>query len=458
MPAIYRSTDANAPVIIGNQGSLIAVLDAILVNGYGSTFASGSVTNDTVIPVDGDTVTIGGITYTFRTSVAGQPVNAVLIGASAAAANTNLMAAVNGTGTVGSTYSTGTVAHPSVNAISVSATRFDVFARKGGAAGNSLTLARTSAGTPHFSVSGATLTGGGGTDTVASAGWTKPFSGISGLQAMYRQASSGMYLQVDDTGAGVGVTREARAWGWETASAYGTGTGLFPIAGQTAGGAPIRKSLAQDMALKPWVAFADGRTFYLFIQTGDVSATYAGFMFGDIYSYLSGDAYKCAIIGGGSETGSTLTAHSFGLMMIAQLSNEGGHYISRNFSGIGGSSPFMKIGDASLMANPSASASGVSGALVFPNQSDGGLDVAQMRVVDGTTPGNVSLTGGINLRGRLRGLYMVAHPNTSFADGDTFNGIGEFAGRSFVIVKLVLGSASVSALYAVETTAWDAST
>jgi hypothetical protein len=38
---IYKSTDASAPTLNGNAGSLITVLDAILVNGYGSKAAAG---------------------------------------------------------------------------------------------------------------------------------------------------------------------------------------------------------------------------------------------------------------------------------------------------------------------------------------------------------------------------------------------------------------------------------
>lgn len=38
---VYRSSDASAPILSGAQGSLIALLDACLVNGYGSKTASG---------------------------------------------------------------------------------------------------------------------------------------------------------------------------------------------------------------------------------------------------------------------------------------------------------------------------------------------------------------------------------------------------------------------------------
>jgi hypothetical protein len=38
---VYRSTDASAPALTGQVGSLIALLDAVLVNGYGAVSAAG---------------------------------------------------------------------------------------------------------------------------------------------------------------------------------------------------------------------------------------------------------------------------------------------------------------------------------------------------------------------------------------------------------------------------------
>jgi hypothetical protein len=38
---VYRSTDASAPVLTGQAGSLTSLLDAVLVNGYGSATAAG---------------------------------------------------------------------------------------------------------------------------------------------------------------------------------------------------------------------------------------------------------------------------------------------------------------------------------------------------------------------------------------------------------------------------------
>ena len=44
---LYKSTDASAPVLNGNAGSLVTVLDAILVNGYGTQTAAGWTINQT---------------------------------------------------------------------------------------------------------------------------------------------------------------------------------------------------------------------------------------------------------------------------------------------------------------------------------------------------------------------------------------------------------------------------
>lgn len=38
---VYRWDDASAPTLTGQLGSLITLLDAVLVNGYGSKTAAG---------------------------------------------------------------------------------------------------------------------------------------------------------------------------------------------------------------------------------------------------------------------------------------------------------------------------------------------------------------------------------------------------------------------------------
>jgi hypothetical protein len=449
VPVVYRSTDANAPVLFGGGGSLITLLDACLVNGYGSVFATGTLTSDGTNPSDGDTVTVGSITYTFRNTLAAA--NDVKIGASAAATVTSLAKAIDGNGVIGTDYNTGTLPSPEAWTAQT-ASPLTITARKGGTAGNSIALARAGT-TPHFTVSGATLTGGSGTDSKVALGWTKPFTGANWQQADYKQpAGSAFYLQIDDSGPGAGAQREARSFGFETMTAYNTGTGQFPTTGQVASGAVVRKSSSLDGVARAWTLVGDDRTFHLFTYSNDSASQAHGLSFGDFYSFLSGDAYKCMIMAGSSESASTVTTTAYGThIQIVGGSSMTGHYVPRNYAGTGGSTNFVKAGDGVLTSNIT-SAAALAGNLGFPNYADGGLYLAPLRIFDGSTPAT-SLSGTIDLRGRIRGLYHAPHAVGSFADGDTFAGAGDYAGRTFFIAKIVGNS-----MLAVETTAWDTST
>ena len=71
-----------------------------------------------------------------------------------------------------------------------------------------------------------------------------------------------------------------------------------------------------------------------------------------------------------------------------------------------------------------------AGSLQTPN-SGNSLYLSPIRVVGGC---------GLICRGRLRGIYQVCHPVGSFADGQTFSGGGDYAGKSFQIIsKMVNG-------------------
>lgn len=102
-----------------------------------------------------DTVTIGSVTYTFKTSVA-TTANEILIGASAAATASNLAAAINNGVGSGTLFGSSTVVHPTV-AASATTGVVSLTAKAAGTAGNSIGLSKV--GT-DISVSGATLTGG----------------------------------------------------------------------------------------------------------------------------------------------------------------------------------------------------------------------------------------------------------------------------------------------------------
>lgn len=97
----------------------------LFVNGVEvSTVAAGMDTASLVLlstgtAENGDTVTIGSTTYTFKTTLASA--YDVKIGATNTESLENLMAAINDSGTEGTNYGTGTVAHTKVEGISVGA-------------------------------------------------------------------------------------------------------------------------------------------------------------------------------------------------------------------------------------------------------------------------------------------------------------------------------------------------
>lgn len=124
--------------------------------------ASGTITM-TDVPTTADTVTIGGIVYTFKDTLAAA--YDVKIGAGEEATGDNLKAAINADGTAGVNYFAGTLANPVVTAVSNGAGVVTVSAIYAGTQGNAITLAESADNT---TVSGAALTGGVDADAVGA--------------------------------------------------------------------------------------------------------------------------------------------------------------------------------------------------------------------------------------------------------------------------------------------------
>lgn len=130
--------------------------------------ATGTLTSNNTNVSDGDTVTVGGTTYTFKTTLtpsAGQ----VLIGANADASLLNLIRAINHSGTPGTDYECAAANTQVTAATSVTAHAFAVTAIVRGIAGNAIATTDTAA---TLSWGAATLSGGEAvtlTGTVADA-------------------------------------------------------------------------------------------------------------------------------------------------------------------------------------------------------------------------------------------------------------------------------------------------
>jgi hypothetical protein len=124
---------------------------------------TGTLTSDNTAPSDGDTVTIGSKTYTFKTALTPTE-GEVLINSTADAALLNLIRAINHSGTPGTDYQCAAANTRVTAATSVTSHAFAITS-KGKGTVEALTVATTET-SAHLSFGAATLTGG--TDASAS--------------------------------------------------------------------------------------------------------------------------------------------------------------------------------------------------------------------------------------------------------------------------------------------------
>lgn len=271
----FHSAMSGSPVLNGTAGSLIAVLDACLVNGFN------------LKSVDALTVASGVATATISTGVGAFEADTVALidGASPSG--------LNGEKRIISTT-------PNTNTITFDATGI---------------ADQTATGTI--------------TAKLASAEWEKQFSGTN--LAAYRSGdvtSTRAVLRVNDAAA-----QNARVVGYESMSGISTGTKPFPTSAQQSGGLWWPK--ADDTSATPrcWTLIADSKTFYLHMHTLAGGAGESGSIvaFGDFLSYKSGDAY-CNLISGFS---SDVSASSYYQVQDFSSAVETRFFVSRAYTALG---------------------------------------------------------------------------------------------------------------------------
>lgn len=239
---VFHSEMAGAPVLTGAAGSLIALLDACLVNGFGAKTLTSLVVSGGVA-----TAAFSGTHPAMADAVV------TIAGASPAGLNGDHKVLSAGTGTV------------------------------------------------TFSVTEADTTATGTmTMKLASAGWEKRFTGTN--LAVYRSLDmTGLRfnLRVSDT-----ALYDARIVGYETMSAVSTGTGPFPTTAQQSGGLYLHKAYNDSVTAIPWVIFANGKRFYICnapMQVPTYSPLYTSMLingFGEFPSLKSSvDSYAGLITG-----------------------------------------------------------------------------------------------------------------------------------------------------------------
>ncbi len=268
----------------------------------------------------------------------------------------------------------------------------------------------------------------------AAAGWSIAFTATN-RRAYRGGAGTQLYLRVRDDAGGTGGAKEALARGFETMSDVNTGTNPFPTSAQlsstTDNSLVWRKSVTADATARPWIVVADNKTVYVFIQTGDVALAYFGYTWGDFDSFVSGDVWNCVINGRATEnTGSINGNHlvsgdlDAGLNFVNNASGSIGCYTARPYTGIaGGAQAARMYPGCSILGNP---ANG-GGGLLYPNAADNAIYMTPTYLT-------FAQSSAGNLRGRFRGLWNWWHVGGA-NDGDTFNGGGDLAGKSFLVIK-----------------------
>lgn len=203
----------------------------------------------------------------------------------------------------------------------------------------------------------------------APLGWTKVHTGAN--KAAYRSSdvqATGRLLRVDDTAAAPASATDARVVMYEAMADIDTGTGPGPTPSQMAGGAYWGKG-SNDANAKSWVLAGDGRLFYFFGPAGGVSGLYA-YAFGDIVSYRAADAYGCVLFGslsalGAVSTGATQLSNSN--LNLGTAPGSSGSVISRLSSQVGSAVPVGAVGVGSTGGSCWA-----SGGAAWPSPVDNG--------------------------------------------------------------------------------------
>jgi hypothetical protein len=365
----FDSTDVGAPTLNNAAGSMVAVLDACLVDGFNSKSVTSIVVASNVatvtcsshgfVAVPGKHVLIAGATPS--------ALNGIKLLTSAANANTFTFAAPG----VSNQTATGTIT-----------------ARR------------------------------------APIGWGRPFSGTN--KAVYRSADvtgTRLYMRIDDTNSSPATATDARVVMYETMSDVDTGTGPCPTVAQVAGGQFWNKG-TNNATAKTWTLIGDGRIFYFFTQVTSTVQHYPH-GFGDLVSYRAADSYGCVLIGGAAAWAgvNTGTAPFSIVQTLGDTPVNSGYVIARIASGTGSCVRVNNIGfgiDNVVW--------GSTNLPEYPSPVDNGIVMSRPIYV---AEENSAFNNPI--RGELPGAIVPLAVTTSFNHLDLITGITGLTGTALVV-------------------------
>lgn len=276
---------------------------------------------------------------------------------------------------------------------------------------------------------------------VTGQGWDNTFTGGGANKKIYRPlAGNRYYFRVDDGGTGTGGAKEALIRGAETWTDIDTpNLNPFPSDAQsalTAHSLIVRKGV--DGTPRNYIIYADDRTAIMFIKS-EATTWYQGpIYFGDFYSFNSTpDSYRTCLLARASENSASGAIEPFGAALIANISAFSatpGHFMARNYLGTGTSATAMRMSDPKFQGLQP-----IQGYLTVPNGPNGGVYLSRQHIIESTS----AIT---QYRGRLRGVWAWCHLTATFADGDTFSGLGELAGKTFAFINPFVNAATSNAI------------
>ena len=269
----FHSELPGAPVLNGTAGSLIAVLDACLVTGWGLLTASSV------------TVSGGVATAAFSTSHAFEPDTILQVSGATPAG-------LNGQQRATSTTSNGVSwAAPGV---------------ADGVATGTITI------------------------KLAPAGWTKVAGANKTAYQSGNPSASGCWARIDDSAG-----RFARLRAYESMTDIDTGVGPTPTEVQQTGGLYISKSDAASSAPRRWIVVASDKFVVLLVaHHNSYSNNFAPFCWGGFPSLKAGDAYNFLV---SAETTDRSGDSSVGLgSPMGSWVGSTGVFIVRSYAQIGG--------------------------------------------------------------------------------------------------------------------------
>lgn len=312
---------AGAPQISGTKGSLLAVIDACLVTGFGLK----SVTSITVASG------VATVVLSSNNFVKHQVL--LLEGATPAG--------LNGEKKV-------------LNLTGASSFTFDATGIADGVASGTITA------------------------KVAPLGWLKAFAGTNSgaykIDPAKWPETTGCLVRIEDSG-----NYAAKICGYESMSGIDSGVAPFPTVAQRATGLWVfRSESTVTTSYRHWFVVGDGRFVYVGVHSYlDNLASYGNcwFGFGEFQSKKTADPFRFLVTGNGPND---VTYDPMSNYSCASTNMSYG-YCARSYTGIGGS-----VLINTLTWPSSYNASGGTGPIPYPNGPDYGLYLCDAQIVDST--------------------------------------------------------------------------